>query len=162
VKENPVDNHIRDNMRYALEGLIPLHIAEMRNLPINVRRDRAARDGRLLASDADKLLYAPGRRPGVLPALARGMAALAYQPGGVTAVGIHACAHPHPYCPASAARPACCPCDPRTCTADVTGGDCATPKTCAWCTSGCPAADRTAQPCCSPHPLWGRVRLLDR
>ena len=149
-------------MRYALEGLIPLHIAEMRKLPFNVRQDRAARDGRLLASDADKLLHTPAKRPGVLTALARGMAALAYQPGGATAVGIHACAHPHPYCPASAARPACCICDPATCTANVPGGDCVNPKACAWCTSGCPAADNTVRPCCSPHPIWGRVRVLDR
>jgi hypothetical protein len=48
VKENTVNNNVRDNIRDALEGLIPLHIAEMRNLALaeNVIRAGGSVGGR--------------------------------------------------------------------------------------------------------------------
>ncbi|WP_329242829.1 hypothetical protein OG417_44810 [Actinoallomurus sp. NBC_01490] len=158
----PAYRRIRQNIQVALEGLIPLHIAEMRNHSFETRKELAEADGQRIASHADKLLYTPGKRPRVLSALARGIAALAYQPGGITTLGIHACAHPHPQCPASTTRPPCCTCDPRACTANLTDGTCTNQAACAWCINGCPAADHPAQLCCSPQTTWGRTRALNR
>jgi hypothetical protein len=97
----------------------------------------------IITASADQMMFASHKRPGVLVRIAKGMAALAYPPGGVTALGIHACVFPHPGCPAIARRPCCCGCD---------GVD----ELCAWCRNGCPAAG-TGQPCCTTNPLLGRV-----
>src|SRR5437868_6723969 len=155
-----MDDHVYRNIRAALEFLVPMNIAEIRSLSFEERRARAAQDGQIIAEHADKLMYAPRKQPGVLPALARGMAALAYQPGGVQAAGIHACVHPHPGCPVSTKRPSCCICDPHACTVIEGDGECVD-DACAWCTNGCPAADRPEQSCCSPPGRWGRICVVE-
>jgi hypothetical protein len=70
--------------------------------------------------------------------LARGLALLAYEPGGVTWLGLHWCARPRPWCPAEKGRraPACCTCDARCPLAAGVEGNCPAPG-CPWCQNGC-------------------------
>lgn len=136
-----VTDHVADNIRLALLMLVPLAITELAGLSFETRQKIAEEAGDLISGKADQLMYASSQEPGVLGPMARGFAALAYQPGGVTALGLHACVLPHPGCPAITRRPSCCSCD----------GD-----VCAWCTNGCPAAG-TEDPCCTSNPPFGRI-----
>ncbi|MER7126669.1 hypothetical protein [Micrococcus luteus] len=83
--------------------------------------------------------------------LTRVLACFAWQPGGFTALGLHACARPHPSCLAPAARPGgCCVCGADCTTAQADG---ACPQQgCAWCANGCE--------CCSHPSPFGRIVLL--
>ena len=141
-----------DNLRLALLALIPLAIAELRRTTFAERRVLAEQAARTVAEKADQMMFAAGKQSGVLGPLAQGMAALAYQPGGVTALGVHACAHPHPGCPTRTVRPPCC-----TCGGDGNSDD----QACAWCSKGCPAAESGTQ-CCAVASPFGRVVGVDR
>ncbi len=88
--------------------------------------------------------------------LARGLAVLAFQPGGVTFAGLHWCVYQHPCCPRrrSGRRPGCCTCPDACrlatpCTSPPAGSECA--DSCPWCANGCPAAS-TGQACCTTAP----------
>lgn len=98
------------------------------------RRAAAAAASSQVAAHGDDLQYGGRHCAATFAHLAKGLAALAYQPGGVTFAGAHWCVHPHPGCPHLATRPACCACRPAR-----TGG-------CGWCTGGCRAA--TGGTCC--------------
>jgi hypothetical protein len=85
--------------------------------------------------------------------LARGLAVLACQPGGITWAGLHWCAYRHPCCPSmrSGRRPCCCTCTDACllvapCTVPPPGSVCA--GGCTFCANGCAAAT-TAQACCT-------------
>jgi hypothetical protein len=86
--------------------------------------------------------------------LAKGLAALACQPGGVTFLGLHWCVRRHPWCPhATGRRTSCCTCtdDCRLHAATGTAGTAtasACVPDCQFCQNGCPAAD-TGEPCCT-------------
>ncbi|QFG25437.1 hypothetical protein [Actinomadura sp. WMMB 499] len=99
------DEEMRIVIRDALLMLTPLAILEMRVVPFETRKEIASEAADIIASKADQLMYTPGKNPGVLGHLARGFAALAYQEGGVTALGLHACAEPHIECPGSGHHP---------------------------------------------------------
>ncbi|GII88230.1 hypothetical protein Ssi03_62200 [Sphaerisporangium siamense] len=155
------------NLADALGGLVPLAIAELRGSTFQERRAYLAGAADIIASKADQMMFHNTKRvraastPGVLPAIVRGLAVGAYQPGGATILGVHACAHPHPWCPATTTRPACCTCDPAACTATIASGSCPGTTACAWCGNGCPRAD-TDTPCCAPTHVMGRlVRIRD-
>lgn len=77
--------------------------------------------------------------------MARGLALLACQPGGVTFAGMHWCAWPHPRCPNSRTlrKPPCCTCGDGECPAGPGDGYC---RGCRFCANGCAAAG--GQPCC--------------
>lgn len=147
-------------LREALAGLVPLAIAELRGTTFEQRRERVAGTADLIASSADEMMFNSRKKPtGVLAAIALGIAVGAYQPGGVTVLGLHACAHPHPWCPASTTRPPCCTCE-SACTATAVHGGCPDTSRCAWCANGCPTAD-TGTPCCVPKtPIFGRLVIL--
>ena len=146
------------NLREALAALVPMGIAELRGSTFEQRRRHIEGCADLIACKADGMMFSGKKRQptGVLPAIVRGMAVLAYQPGGVTALGVHACADPHPWCPATSRRPSCCTCDRDACTATDAEGACPDSGGCAWCGNGCP----NAEACCSPVHAWGRFVLL--
>lgn len=80
----------------ALEAAVPLWIVELRRMPAGQReRTRTvwARAGaESIAHKGDVLQYGSKRRgeaADVFSHLARGLAALAFQPGGVTFAGLH-------------------------------------------------------------------------
>lgn len=102
----------RQTIQDALAALTPLHIAELSRLDDQERQAQAQEDARQIAERADTLFRSGKWRPkpggGALNSIARGIANLAYQAGGVTAVGIHACVQAHEDCPAGnvdAAKP---------------------------------------------------------
>ena len=80
--------------------------------------------------------------------LARGLAVLGCQPGGVTWRGLHWCAWPHPHCPnrRSFRKPPCCTCGDSCLAAAVEGGC----RECSFCANGCRAA--ADQACCLNLP----------
>lgn len=146
------------NVQAALAGLVPLAVADLARTTFEERAAYAEGAVELIAGHADQLMFASSRsKPtGVLSAIARSLAVLAYQPGGVTALGVHACTRPHPGCAASSRRPGCCVCGPDGC--DITPGGPPCPVgECAWCRAGC----SDTGDCCGPaHPM-GRFRILD-
>jgi hypothetical protein len=90
----------------ALAALVPLAIAELEGSTFEQRRTYLAGAADIIASRADQMMFHDPRKaragssPGVLPALVRGVAVLAYQPGGVTVFGLHFCVH-HEECVAA-------------------------------------------------------------
>ncbi|MET8342398.1 hypothetical protein [Streptomyces microflavus] len=90
-----------ENVALGLLGLMPLFIAEQRQKSDAELAALAERAEYTIAHKADAFQFQkPGDKPtGVLSALAAGMAALARQPGGVTALGVHACTRTHEGCP---------------------------------------------------------------
>ncbi|WP_329147374.1 hypothetical protein OIU91_17110 [Streptomyces sp. NBC_01456] len=90
-----------ENVALGLLGLMPLFIAEQRQKSDDELAALAERAEYTIAHKADAFQFQkPGGKPtGVLSALAAGMAALARQPGGVTALGVHACTRTHEGCP---------------------------------------------------------------
>ncbi|MER7131216.1 hypothetical protein [Streptosporangium saharense] len=144
------------NLQGALLALVPMTIAELRGTTFEQRQERVAGAADLIATQADEMMFGKGKKAtGVLSATALGAAVGAYQPGGVTALGLHACVYPHPYCPAPGARrAACCTCD-STCTAAAPDGTCPR-RDCDWCANGCAEGGC----CATPIPLFGRVVLL--
>jgi hypothetical protein len=81
----------------ALQVAVPLHITELAALPARIREpliERWAADAvEPAAHKGDALMFGGkrGEAAAVFAALARGLAALAYQPGGVTVLGQHWC-----------------------------------------------------------------------
>ncbi|MEU7863934.1 hypothetical protein [Nonomuraea sp. NPDC049141] len=88
-------------LQTPLLALVPIAIHEMRTMSFAERQAIATACSHTIAERADRLMFpTPGSKPsGVLTALARGFAAAAYQPGGITALGIHACVFAHPGVP---------------------------------------------------------------
>ena len=86
--------------------------------------------------------------------MARGLAVLACQPGGVTYHGMHWCAWPHPRCPnpRTPRKPSCCTCDDGACPAEPAEGNC---RGCIFCANGCVAAADDGRPCCRTAPAPG-------
>lgn len=83
----------RERLSTHLSLTVPLAIDEIRERggPTDADRDFAAAFGRMLAHKGDVLLYG-GRRgeaAELVSQLARALAVLAYQPGGVSVFGLH-------------------------------------------------------------------------
>lgn len=79
--------------------MVPLCIAEMQAW--SDERLEAARHAsvQLITSHGDDLQFGGRHRGAALAATARGLALGARAPGGITALGIHACTRPHEGCP---------------------------------------------------------------
>ncbi len=76
----------------ALEAAVPLAILEMRRLSPEMRIEIAHGLAETVASKSDILMFGSkkkGEVAEIFNAVARGLAACAYQPGGVTWCGIH-------------------------------------------------------------------------
>lgn len=80
-----------DVLPISLDAAVPLHIAELRTASQDDRA-RIARDSAdTVASQGDVLQYGGTGCAQAFNALARGLAAAAYQPGGITYAGRHWC-----------------------------------------------------------------------
>ncbi|MET8278237.1 hypothetical protein [Micromonospora sp. NPDC005174] len=95
----------------ALEAAVPLHILNLAQLPARVRdsiRQRwAAKGVDEIAHRGDTLQFGSkkkGEAAQVFNALARALAAAAFQPGGITFAGVHWCTD-HQQCADSSANP---------------------------------------------------------
>ncbi|MFD0855676.1 hypothetical protein ACFQ07_25770 [Actinomadura adrarensis] len=93
---------MEDPLVIALEFAVPLHILELADRTDTQRMEIGRRTARLIGEKGDILMFGGGRKGEVADAfnaLAQGLAALAYQPGGVEAFGRHWCVHEHEWCP---------------------------------------------------------------
>lgn len=96
-------DHLAEWLRFA----VPLHIARLRGVPADRRRFYLPHGWHGLVSMADSMMF-PSRFKGAKKGraelasnlYARGLAVLAYEPGGVTLFGAHFCTAPHDGCPA--------------------------------------------------------------
>lgn len=79
--------------------MVPLCIAELRDLPEPEIKRVSERAADLIASHGDDAQYGGHHQRSARTAIAKGLAVLAHAEGGVTALGIHACIHPHDGCP---------------------------------------------------------------
>ncbi len=79
-------------LRIALSAAVPLWIAEFKHLPWSAVEAIARESGQAVASTGDVIQF-KGRKKGesakAFNHLARGLAALAFAPGGVTFLGDH-------------------------------------------------------------------------
>jgi hypothetical protein len=83
----------------GLEAAVPLHILDAQHRT-DEQRVAAANDlGTVIGSHGDDLIYGGRHCAATFNALARGLALLAYQPGGVDFAGHHWCTTPHEGCP---------------------------------------------------------------
>ncbi len=82
---------------------VPMAIAGLRGKPESWRLERAREAGQFIAEHGDDLLFRgrPGRSAVAFAQMSYGLAALAYQPGGVTFAGMHWCTD-HEACKAAA------------------------------------------------------------
>ena len=72
---------------------VPLEMARLADLTPEQRRADVTSAGRAIGTYGDVLLYGGGRGiPSVFATVAKALAVLAYQPGGVTFDGVHFCA----------------------------------------------------------------------
>ncbi|MGW4894592.1 hypothetical protein ACWEQL_20300 [Kitasatospora sp. NPDC004240] len=79
--------------------MVPMFIAELRDAS-EEQIDRAREDAlEQIASHGDDLQFGGTHQRSSRTALAKGFAVLARAEGGVTALGVHACLHPHEGCP---------------------------------------------------------------
>jgi hypothetical protein len=85
---------------------VPMHIAELRALTTDQRLGIARECGQVIAEHGDDLMFRskPGRPAAAFNNLARGLAAAAYQPGGITFAGMHFCTD-HGACQAAVELP---------------------------------------------------------
>lgn len=101
--------HINETLADTLQVAVPLRINELHRLRPDERDERIRRWAQeaadIVAQHGDKLMFRDrhSRRgigtAGVFDALARGLAAGAWVPGGVTWAGLHWCTQPHDQCP---------------------------------------------------------------
>ena len=98
---------LRFLLRTSLEAGVPLLIAELRTLPEPERTARMlgwARDGAQQIAHKGDLLQFGGKGTGAAwSAMARGIAAASFAPGGITVFGAHFCAD-HDQCLTSNAQ----------------------------------------------------------
>jgi hypothetical protein len=85
--------------------MVPLYIAEMRDLSEPEFEHVSARAADLIASHGDDAQYGGHHQRSARTAIAQGLAVLARADGGVTALGIHACVRPHIGCPGISPAP---------------------------------------------------------
>ena len=95
-----------DLLGIALSAAVPLRIAELQELRLEVRwrriREWTSEAVDVICAKGELLMYKQKPRGGTASAfnhLARGLAALAFAEGGVTFAGWHWCAEPHLRCP---------------------------------------------------------------
>lgn len=89
---------LAESLRFA----VPIHMLELRDVPADRRRHYLPPGGLEALGFGDVLMFKGQRRQTAaraFDAYARALAALAYQPGGVTLFGAHFCVAPHDGCP---------------------------------------------------------------
>lgn len=103
-----MDNPAHDTLLIALNAAVPLWMLELERMTPEIRElDRqmwARRSADAIAANGDVLMYGSkrqGEAAKAFNALAQGLAAAAYQPGGVTFAGRHWCVD-HAACQAAA------------------------------------------------------------
>lgn len=89
----------------SLQLAVPLTIWQMRTMEPAQIREVAAGCADVIAAHGDDLLYGGRDCAPAFNALARGLAALAHQPGGVTFADLHWCVTAHEGCPNHPAQP---------------------------------------------------------
>lgn len=87
--------HYRELLRIALQAAVPLHTQTLIDLPFGVLQRITTECAQIVASKGDVLMYGGRGCAEAFNALARGIAALSFQPGGVTFLGDH-WEHEHP------------------------------------------------------------------
>ncbi|WP_280454199.1 hypothetical protein [Nocardia brasiliensis] len=95
----PTTSVFDENLALWLSFSVPLAISEMQSrseAAIEHARDSAVE---LISSHGDDLQYGGKHQGAALAALAKAFAICASAPGGITALGIHACLAPHDQCP---------------------------------------------------------------
>lgn len=76
----------------TLQLAVPVEIINMRTWDQETRLAKAAEFGQYVAANGDDILFErKGETAKAFAALARGLAACAYLPGGVTYMGLHWC-----------------------------------------------------------------------
>lgn len=101
------EEEARANLAEGLRFAVPLHMLELRNVPAERRRFEMPRGWLEALGMADTIMFSSRNWKATartFNAYARGLAVLAYEPGGVSLLGVHWCASDHPGCPT--ARPA--------------------------------------------------------
>lgn len=79
-------------LRTALEAAVPLYAMQLREKPWSEIQRIAAEAGQMIAEHGDDVLFRSkkkGASAAAFNALARGIAALSFVPGGVTLFGLH-------------------------------------------------------------------------
>jgi hypothetical protein len=79
----------REVMLISLEAAVPLWIERLRHVPADLLRERASHLADVVAEKGDVLQYGGKGCAEAFNAVAEGLAALAYCPGGVTFCGLH-------------------------------------------------------------------------
>ena len=85
---------IRDDVLIeTLNFAVPLHIDELRHATVEQRQQIALAASQVIAHQGDVLMFGgkKGAAANAFNHLARGLAAAAYQPGGVDFAGLHWC-----------------------------------------------------------------------
>ncbi|WP_046468670.1 hypothetical protein [Allosalinactinospora lopnorensis] len=83
----------------TLHMAVPIAMRKIAGLTDHERRELAGQSAAWVAEHGDDLLYGGRHCAAAYTMLARGLAALAFTPGGVTFVGKHWCIRPHLDCP---------------------------------------------------------------
>lgn len=103
------EQDILRDVQGGLAFLVPITIAEFRPLTVEARMVRAGEDSSNIAHNADQLIRGQAdrrsRKNSVLASVARAMAIGAFNPGGITFLGVHACDEPHEDCPGGNLKP---------------------------------------------------------
>jgi len=89
----------------GLQAAVPLHILDSWHLSDEERQAAANEHATVVACHGDDLIYGGRQCAPSFNALARGLALLAHQPGGVDFAGQHWCTQPHDGCPNKRTRP---------------------------------------------------------
>jgi hypothetical protein len=107
ITYTPQEQAVRSTLLTTLQLAVPLHIAVLATSTVEERIALAKTAADVIASQGDLLQFKgskPGKTAAVFNALARGLAAAAYQPGGVTFLGQHWCTD-HVLCTSAEAQP---------------------------------------------------------
>jgi hypothetical protein len=90
---------LREHLKIALSAAVPLRIWEMRDWSERRRIEETRGVADVIGCEGDLLMFGGkrGETARVFNALAKGVAAAAYQPGGITFLGVHWCVN-HALC----------------------------------------------------------------
>ena len=92
LDEDAFPSHVAMLLNMSLQAAVPLWIEEFRRLPVETRIAFAHESAQIIAEKGDCLMFRSkkkGETTAVFNALAKGLAALAFSPGGVRFLGTH-------------------------------------------------------------------------
>lgn len=96
--ETEAPDNFREQMADYLEAFVPLRIYELRSKSPEEIDKLRAEAVTLITAKGDVLQYGGKGQTEARVALITAIAVLAFSEGGVTALGVHACAEPHEGC----------------------------------------------------------------